>query len=182
MLNRTCVIASTALLLVLGSVRAQTRTKYPAAVDARIAELAKECHGFGKFVASPGFVTAVDLTGDGVPDYILDEGQIGCEHAASMFQGSLGFSVEIFAGSANGGAAEAFSHGVGALHLDKDSNPATLYLMVGGRLCGQHVTSDTSFSNMENCWRPVRWNAATRKMELAPLSAIKPDSAFPVTR
>ena len=178
MLNRTGVIASTALLLVLGSVRAQTPTKYPAAVDAKIAELAKDCHGFGKFEASPGFVTVADLTGDGVPDYILDEGRIGCKQAASMFQGSLGFSVEIFAGSAKGGAAEAFSHGVVALHLDEHSKPATLYLAVGGPLCGQHVTPDTPFADMESCWRPVRWNAATRKMELSPLSAIKPFDYF----
>lgn len=172
MLKRICRIVPIAALLVLATAQAQTH--YPAAVQSRIDEMKQECSGVGTPGKSPGLITAADLTGDGILDYILDEGAFNCEGAAALFSGSGGSQVSVYVGTPDGQAFDAFGHGAFGVQVDRTTKPARLYLGVGGPLCGQHVTPDMARAAYTSCMRPLQWNVGTRKMEFAPVSQIKP--------
>ncbi len=179
MSTRAFAFGPIAALLVLGVAGSGAAApKYPAAVQKRIDDMNQTCSQMGKPAASPGLVTVADLTGDGLPDYIFNEGAFNCDGAASLFSGSGGFQVEVYVGKPGGQASEAFGHGAFGVYLDHDARPAKLYLGVGGVLCGQHVTPDMPRAAYTDCWRPLRWDARARKMKFAPLSEIKPLDAF----
>lgn len=175
---RACMWAPIAALLVFGSAQAAAATQYPAAVQGRIDDMVKTCSELGKPMASPGLVTVVDLTGDGLPDYVFNEGAFQCEGAAALFSGSGGSQMAVLVGRPGGQAVEAFTHGTFGIHVDPDARPARVYLGVGGRVCGQRVTPDMPRAAYTACWRPLQWNARTHKMQFAPLSDIKPIEHF----
>lgn len=174
MLKRACLISSIALLPVLGAGPAWAQSNYPAAVQNRIDEMTTMCSGIGTPLNSPDLVTVVDVTGDGVPDYILDEAAFNCDGGASLFSSSGGASVSVFIGTPAGGAFKAFEHGAFAVKLDQRARPARVYLAVAGPLCGQHVTRDMSHADYKGCLRPLRWDADARTMDFAPVSEIMP--------
>lgn len=174
MLKRTCLIASTALLLGFGIAQAQSQVNYPAAVQSRIDEMTQLCSGIGTPLDSPGLVTVVDLTGDGIPDYVLNEGAFNCDGAASLFSGSGGNQMSVYVGRQDGQAFKAFQAGTFGVKVDQNARPARVYLAVAGPLCGQHVTPGMSHADYKGCLRPLRWNPGARKMEFAPLSQVMP--------
>jgi hypothetical protein len=153
----------------------QSQRKLPAAVQQEIAGMMKMCKDVGgKPMPSPGLLTIADLTGDPFPDFVVDQSAFVCDGAASLFAGSGGSQVSVYVGTQNGQATEAFSSGTFGIKIDKDAKPAKVKLVVGGPLCGQKVTSKTPMAAYKNCWRPLVWSAAAKKMEFAPLSAIEP--------
>jgi len=60
--------------------------------DDVLARAAADCAGFenGVFTAAEDAVQAVDLTGDGVPETVVDAGKFQCSSAASLYGGSGG--------------------------------------------------------------------------------------------
>jgi hypothetical protein len=66
--------------------------------DAILAEAAKACaeQDNGVF-ASEGAVRQIDMTGDGTPDTVVDEALFTCTTAASLYGGSGGSMIHIFA-------------------------------------------------------------------------------------
>lgn len=66
--------------------------------DAILAEAAKACaeQDNGVF-ASEGAVRQIDMTGDGTEDTIVDEALFTCTTAASLYSGSGGSMIHIFA-------------------------------------------------------------------------------------
>lgn len=163
-----------AFLLLLGAAQAQAPKKLPAVVQKELAEMARTCRDVGgKPMKSPDLLTVADLTGDGIPDYVIDQGSFNCDGAASLYAGSGGSQMAVYVGTPDGQAFPAFSSGSFGVKVDNSSKPARLQIVVGGPLCGQRVTANTPRSEYKSCWRPVDWNEKKRKMDFAPVSQAK---------
>ena len=130
-----------------------------------------ECRGVGgKPGASKGLVTAVDLNGDGRSDHVIDTAAFECDGAASLFGGTGGSQVQVFIATAEGSAKSVFEHSAFGTRVEQGQ----LWLAVGGPLCGPKVTAETAHSDMQACWRPLRWDAARHKLNFAPLDSVRP--------
>ena len=69
-----------------------------ASPDTLLAEAAKACAELdGGVFASEGAVRQIDLTGDGTEDTLVDEGLFTCSTAASLYGGSGGSLIHVFA-------------------------------------------------------------------------------------
>jgi hypothetical protein len=159
------------LLLALCLSSALAATPWPAPVRAVVDAMEAECRGAGgKPGDSPGLVTAVDLDGDGRSDFVIDTAAFDCDGAASLFGGSGGSAVEVFIATADGRAKSAFEHAAFGTRVAQGQ----LWLAVGGALCGQAVTAETARSEMQACWRPLRWDAKRRKLDFGPLDSVRP--------
>lgn len=168
----------TSLYLVLGALglafSSAAAAKMPEAVQQARQETQQMCQeAGGKFSATNAYIQQADLNGDGITDYVMDDAQISCEGAESLFAGSGGSAVTVFAGTQNG-AAKVFSQNVFAVKLERDRRPPRLYLGVGGKLCGQKNTEDMSNAQLSLCLRPLRWDAKRHVLDFAPLAEKKP--------
>jgi hypothetical protein len=173
----TLAPALAAGLLMLASLGAfaQAKRPLPVAVQKAITEMMQECRGAGgKPVQSPGLLTIAELTADGLPDFVIDQGAFVCDGAASLFSGSGGSQMSVFVGTPDGQAAQAFASGSFGVKVEQAARPAKLLVMVGGQLCGQKVSPRQSRAELRSCWRPVLWNAGARKMDFAPVSQVQP--------
>ena len=69
----------------------------PEAAQSHIAEFRDElrriCEPLGDFEAREGFITPVDLNGDGIDDYILTTGGVSCHGAYSIYTGASGGEI-----------------------------------------------------------------------------------------
>lgn len=168
MRSKTSLVSS---LLALCLSNALAAPPLPAPVRAVVDAMIAECRGVGgKPGASPGLVSTVDLNGDGRSDYVIDTAAFDCEGAASLFAGTGGSSVEVFITTADGSAKSAFEHGAFGARVEKGQ----LWLAVGGSLCGLKVNAGAVHSDMQACWRPLRWDANRRKLDFAPLDSVRP--------
>ena len=167
-------LACAALVLAAGAAPAQAPRKLPLPVQKELSELVKACRDAGgKPAKSPGLLVVADLSGDGLPDYVLDQGSFNCEGAASLFSGSGGSHVAAYVGTPDGQAVQAFSTGSFGVKVDRAARPAQLRISVSGPMCGQRVTPKMPHSEYKACWRPVIWNVVTRKLEFAPVSQVE---------
>jgi hypothetical protein len=174
MLSLSRAAGCAAILLSFGFAQAQAPKKLPVAVQKELAEMMKTCRDVGgKPMKSPDLLLVADLTGDGLPDYVIDQASFSCEGAASLFSGSGGSQISAYVGTPDGQAFQAFSSGSFGVKIDKEDKPARLHLVVGGQLCGQRVSANMARSDYKSCWRPVNWNARNRKLEFAPVSQVK---------
>lgn len=112
-----------------------------------------------------------DLNGDGLDDWAIDEGAFNCIGAASIFVGSGGFQVDLFAGLPNGDARFDSNFGAWNMRLERTGNKAALWLGVGGPLCGQENPPNEADSI--RCERPLVWNKTTKHFDLALLSTAR---------
>jgi hypothetical protein len=158
------VFAATGLLVALGVQGSEPRL--PAAVAKDLESVAAQCTEAGGKAGTAAAVKRVDLNGDGKEDFVLDVGSINCQGAASIY-GDREKGVSVYAGDGAGGAALAFS---GVAYGTKVEG-SRLWLTVAGGDCGKPPAAD--FASEAFCERPLAWNAAARKFEFAPVSAIK---------
>jgi hypothetical protein len=168
------VLAALIAATAAGQVVGQSAAKAPPQVQRELASMMKDCRDAGgKPGKSPGAYVVADVTGDRIADYIIDQGQLNCE-GALPYVGSGGSQVIIYAGTSSGQAVKVFEHGVMEIKVDKGKTPATVKVVVGGPLCGQRVTKNTPRSAMKNCWRPLVWSSARKRMELgSPIEPVK---------
>ena len=168
-------VAGLALVLSVTATLAQAPTRLPNAVRKEIGVMMKTCQDAGgKTAKSPGLLTVADLTGDGKPDYIIDQSAFVCEGAASMFSGSGGSQMLVYVGSPDGQAKQVFSAGAHGVRVNSMFKPAKVQIMVGGPLCGQKVAANASTASFKLCWRPLVWDEHAQKMDYGPLSQIQP--------
>lgn len=166
----TCI----ALIFIAGLAMSQTQKKLPIAVQKDLAEMVKMCKDVGgKPMKSPDLLQIADLTGDGLPDFVVDQGVFNCNGAASLFSGSGGSQMSVYVGTPDGQAFQAFSSGSFGVKVDKTSKPAKLQVLVGGAMCGQRITANMSRSDHKSCWRPVIWDTKRKKMDFAPVSHVQ---------
>lgn len=164
---RTRAAALVVALMAAGVAQAQGRP--PAPVLAAVQAMDTMCREFGTPGDKSGLLRAADLNGDGVADWVLDEGAYVCEGAASLFGGSGGSQVSVWAGRRDGGASEPFTHGAFGAVIDG----GRLWLMVGGEMCGQK-TAGLARAEYEGCRRPLAWDARTGRFDFAPVSEARP--------
>ena len=145
----------------------------PPAVASYLGSLAADCYEVGGLPEKPRpwFMLLADLNGDGIEDWIIKDDGFVCDRAASLYGGSGGSQVTVFVGLPNGDARQAFGNGAYAMKLEQHGATTTLWLAVGGRLCGQAHPRD--MADARQCWRPIAWNAATGRFGFAPLSRIR---------
>lgn len=127
------------------------------------------CREFGTPGDKSGLLQTADLNGDGVTDWVLDQGVYVCNGAASLFGGSGGSQVSVWAGRRDGGASQPFSHGAFGAKVEN----GRVWLSVGGELCGQN-TAGRSRAEYQGCERPLVWNTRSAAFEFAPVSAVRP--------
>lgn len=83
-----------------GIASAATAAEAPSERAQLVIEAARQaCAGYprGQFAAGGDAITAIDLTGDGVPEEIIDESTFRCSSAASLYCGTGGCMVRIIA-------------------------------------------------------------------------------------
>lgn len=146
----------------------------PVEVRQLIAEMEEECRGVDAVPeSSPGLVNAVDLTGDGIDDYVIDQGAFVCNGAASLYFGSGGSQMEIYVGMPDGHARPGFHHGHFGVYIEPTaSSVAQVVLGLGGEGCGQD-TDGLSRAEFQSCLRPLVWDAERQEFDFAPLSAVR---------
>ena len=148
---------------------AQAQGRPPAPVLTAVQAMDTMCREFGTPGDKSGLLRAADLNGDGVADWVLDEGAYVCEGAASLFGGSGGSQVTVWAGRGNGGVSQPFSHGAFGAAIED----GRLWLMVGGEMCGQK-TAGLARAEYEGCRRPLAWDARAEQFDFAPVSEARP--------
>ena len=117
---------------------------------------AADCRDYesGEFTASPSAVTAVDLTGDGIDDEIVDEGFFLCTSTEQMFCGSVGCTIHAIVDRERFGWV-AYSWTV----VDWETS-RILLLSRHGDICGSPATDDP-------CYEALVWNG-DRFLTVAP--------------
>lgn len=138
----------------------------PGAVQTELAAMVSICTDVGGKAVTDDAVERVDLNADGKDDYVLDVGRIQCEGAASAY-GDRAKDVVVLVGDGAGGAAKAWS----GVAYGSRIEGSKLWLGVSGAECGKPPAKD--FASESFCERPLAWNAAQRKLEFAPVSAVK---------
>jgi len=138
----------------------------PAAVQKELKALEAVCTEVGGTPRSAKAVTEVDLTADGTPDWVVAVEAIDCEGAPSVY-GDRAKGVTIFVGDGAGGAAQGFTGAAYGVKLEG----AKVWLTVAGDECGAPPAKD--FASERFCERALVWNAATKRLELAPVSSVR---------
>ena len=115
-------------------------------------------------------VKRVDLTGDGMDDFVPDVGSVNCDGAASIY-GDREKGVTVYVGDGKGGATSAFSDSAYAAAIEEAGSAASLWLTVSGERCGKAPAQD--FANENFCDRAIVWNAGTRKFDFAPVATVR---------
>jgi hypothetical protein len=147
----------------------------PREVAAHIEGMKQSCRQLGGTPIAPKdtFLISADLKGDGLTDWAIDEGSFNCDGAWSIFSGSGGAQVYVFAGISRNKARQSFMHGADGMRLERESmrGRQILWLTVGGKLCGR--SDPPTSTEAIRCERSLVWNKTTKQFEFAPLSTIK---------
>ena len=143
------------------------KLKLPASVDGELPELARFCRLLGG--RPHGFQRAVgraDLNGDGINDYVVDDGELQCygTDGVGIF-GNRNGGVTVFLGRADGEAEKAFYYSVFGSKIYYVGKQAKLYLGMAGTYCGQMPESEKR-DGYEKCSRPLKWNDKLRRFEI----------------
>ncbi|MGF1623553.1 MAG: hypothetical protein ACFCVH_01605 [Alphaproteobacteria bacterium] len=124
--------------------------------QALLDQAAIDCSDYegGEFSASPSWLTAVDLTGDGVDDEIVDEGFFLCTSTEQMFCGGVGCTIHaIVDGQRFGWVAYSWT-------VVEWETSRILLLSRHGTICGSPATDDA-------CYEALVWNG-NRFLSVAP--------------
>lgn len=148
-MRRHAVLLALSLVLAAGPGAADT-------AESVIGEARAACEGFenGVFATAPGTVTEVDLTGDGVPEQVVDEGTYSCSSAASMYCGTGGCTIVAVVG----GAAHRFLV-KGWRVVDWDGVPVLL-TQIHGANCGG--------MGLVRCYEALVWDGEGRFLTVRP--------------
>ena len=164
------VVAGCLLTLTLTMARAAEPDRLPAAVAADLKAVADECSGVGGRPITKDAARRVDLTGDGRDDFVLYNGWITCENAASVY-GDRHKRLAVYAADTQGGAAIAYEDWVYDARVEGSGREASLWLTTSGEGCGRKPVA--SFANEAFCDRAIVWNGATKKFAYAPVSTVR---------
>lgn len=169
---RLILFAVTALSLASGFAYAASN-RLPPEVSAHIEDMSQSCREAGGTPMAPqkGFLISGNLIGEGSTDWAIDEGKFNCDGAQDLFSGSGGSQIFVFAGIPGNEARQPFETGAYGMRLERRTGRDTLWIKVGGELCGQ--SGESSNADAIACERPLVWNKTTQQFDFAPLSTIK---------
>jgi hypothetical protein len=140
----------------------------PSRVAEALGEFTDRCRNAGGIPSTPVAVKRADLNGDGNEDYVLDASAISCSGGARDFDAPPDKPVLVFLGDGADGASPAFRQSAYAVKVEKQVAATRIWLTLSGEGCGKKKArfhDDESF-----CDRPLVWNEASKKVELAPVS------------
>jgi hypothetical protein len=158
----------------------------PKEVASHVADMNEQCESYGgkpgqsgtwepfegksKFHAQ-SLVEHSTLARGRVEVWVIDEGRYQCSKAASLFSGSGGAQVYVFARLKDGSVKQVLMQGAYGIEMRLAGQSSELLLGVGGPLCGQ--SGDHGHGDSIYCKRPLAWDTSAQKMDFAPLSEIK---------
>ncbi|URW76180.1 hypothetical protein M9980_02815 [Sphingomonas donggukensis] len=144
---------------------------WPAAVRGAVAKATQVCReAGGRPGRSPELVKTVDLTGDGIADYLVDWSQYDCVGAASaMANGQDGSAIEVLVGLRGNAAVSAYGNSVYGAKVETAGGRNRLWIDLAAMDCGQNARG-VPFANWQFCSRELVWSPATRKFALAPMA------------
>ena len=147
----------------------------PVAITQDILALGAACReAGGKPGRSPGMIQITDLTGDGIPDYVLDVNTYVCDGAASALgAGRRGAAISIYVGSSDNTARKVFN-GLAYGAKVRGAPRQRVWLDVQGVDCGQQDASSLSMAAQTACSRPLNWNPGTGAFTYAPVREARP--------
>ena len=157
-------------VLVAAACARTSRDALPPPVANAVAALATECGRVDGIPHTDGAVKRSDLTGDGVKDFVLYAGWIDCENAASIY-GDREKGVSIYAIDAAGTAVAVFNDSVYDVMIRVNGGKSQVWVTMAAERCGRPKAA--SFSEESFCERAIVWNAAVRRFEYAPVSAVR---------
>ena len=136
----------------------------PPEVAAAVGDLQKNCRMMKKEPPPVSdYVTRIDLTGDGVDDWLINAGGIYC----AGFSGSGGSAMEIFVGLPNGHARKAFDRYSFGVEIRR----GVVWLASGGGYCGG--STNVPRAMMKTCDIPLIWNKAGQRFDNGPPANVR---------
>lgn len=170
------LISGLALIALTAAAMAAPPAPLPPEVLRYIGGFDQICRQAGGIPGNHGeLVQVVDLTGDGVSDYVVDIHSYNClDAAAAVSAGRDGMAVAIFVGGSGGSATKVYEAITDGATLDRGGARPRLYVDVGGVDCGQQNASTLPYTDWTFCSRPLDWNAKKKTFEFAPLSQARP--------
>ena len=170
------LIGGFAMIALTAAAMAAPPTPLPAEVQRYIGGFDQICRQAGGAPGNHGdLVQVVDLTGDGVPDYVVDIHGYNCLDAAgAVAAGRDGMAVAIFVGGPGGSATQAYEAITDGATVERGSARSRVYVDVGGVDCGQQNAANLPYTDWKFCSRPLDWNAAKKTFQFAPLSQARP--------
>jgi len=173
--RRAC-IATTCFLIAQSSEAAPPRAaSLPRSVLSHLESWDRKCRALGGLPTGHlKAVQAVDLTGDGRLDYVVNAGTYNCRRAeAFLYGGHEGLPLAIYVGGDHGAATLKYdtdSHGV---RIDPHESWHSISLKVAALRCGQPKKPWRPVGEWWYCWRELRWNEQRRKFVFVPIRQAK---------
>ena len=132
-----------ALLLTL-AVAAQAADA-PDNVQAEVADAAKTCTDLGGKPNTDAMLRALDFTGKGGPDWIIDYAKLDCAGTTNPFCGTGGCSLQLYVYEGGSTWKQVLDETVRAYSVVKIGGKPALRLIMGGSACGKVNASNCTF-------------------------------------
>ena len=133
-----CLVAALGLALVaLGTPTWAQSEWLPPEVQQEIKENGEAC-GSREPQIELGFLTSVDVNGDGIPDYVLNYANFRCGEMQN-FCGPRGCLLQIFVSSKEGKFRKVIDEDVWCMDVNRGKGRPSLVLGLHGPACGQPV-------------------------------------------
>jgi hypothetical protein len=146
---KACAVTTGAGLRVTAS---KAKKPLPPEVQSDITEAIKSCGQKVKF--TNGFVTRLDINGDGIDDFTLDYGHFLCgESSTSDYCGTGGCTTRVFVSRSDGKFAKVLDDIVRAITFTKKHGRPAMMLALHGSACGR--------AGYEPCSVTLYWNGET---------------------
>jgi len=133
----------------------------PDLVSAYTSGLAAQCGVSNEGAASPP-VDRVDLTGDGLPEVVVDANRFPCPKRPEVFREHAQV-VTLFRGEPDGRAFPVFQRAAYGTRIQRADGRVTLWITLSGADCGQQDAKS-------RCERQVIWSPRAARFELSPLA------------
>jgi hypothetical protein len=119
-------------------------TDYPIEIRKALSYGPDECkrQGGGKVTFAPDTVRKVDLTGDGVDDYIISFRETKCAGRQAVFCGTAGCTLDVYVTLPNGKQRMVFSDRVWSYEILPGEGARTLRFDMHGSYCGGSGASE----------------------------------------
>ena len=121
----------------------------PPNVDAEIADAAKQCTELGGRPNTEAMLTALDFTGKGGPDWLIDYAKLKCDGIPNPFCGTGGCSLQLYVYDSGTTWKQALDETVRAYSVVKVGGKPALRLTMGGSACGK-VNASSCFFLFQN--------------------------------
>ena len=141
--------------------------RWPASVTAHVRELDSRCRDEGGTPPRPSsHVKRVDVTGDGIADFVFDNGEYDCGTDLPVFMGNGGAYFQVFVGDAKGGAVLASDGFAPSVRVGVNKSGHTRVIVTfQGAPCGSFAEAR---ADQALCERTLIWNPSTREMRPGP--------------